>query len=46
MLNGDERTIAEAVTREPGLDRVDAEVLSKKNVNREVLPQAWPGGTL
>jgi cation transport ATPase len=30
MLNGDERTTAEAVTRKPGLDRVDAEVLPEK----------------
>jgi hypothetical protein len=45
MFNGDERTTAEAVTRKPGLDRVDAEVLPEKNMNRAVLPQARPGGT-
>jgi hypothetical protein len=30
MFNGNERTTAEAVTRKPGLDRVDAEVLPEK----------------
>jgi len=30
MHNGDDRTTAEAVTRKPGLDRVDAEVLPEK----------------
>jgi len=30
MLNGDDRTTAEAVTIKPGLDRVDAEVLPEK----------------
>ena len=30
VLNGDDRTTAEAVTRKPGLDCVDAEALPEK----------------
>jgi hypothetical protein len=43
MLNDDERTTAEAITRKTGLYCIDADVAGK-NVNRAVLPQAWPGG--
>jgi len=38
MLNGDERTTAEAVTRKPGLDRVDAEVLPEKRESGGIAP--------
>jgi high-affinity K+ transport system ATPase subunit B len=30
MLNGDDRTTAEAVTRKPGMDRLNAEALTEK----------------
>jgi magnesium-transporting ATPase (P-type) len=46
MLNGDNRTTAEAVTRKPGLDRVNAEALTEKKSIGQYCPKRGPAAPL
>jgi cation transport ATPase len=46
MLNGDDRTTAEAVTRKPGLDGVDAEALTEKTSIGRYCPGRSPAARL